>query len=461
MATSDEEHSEAAATTFQGVRVSDDSADGVNIQLRQVHAKGPKERKIGHRRVDSEGKTSYKKTPSSQLMAAIQLGIGHAVGKITPMPKRDLLYQDFSVVEEVDFPSNGSTYSPAHSYADFKFKSYAAAAFKHFREAFEIKAEDFLISLCDEPLRELSNPGASGSVFYLSHDDQYIIKTVQHKEANFLQKLLPGYYMNLVQNKRTLLPKFFGLYCYQSGGINIRFVVMNNLLPSGIVYHEKFDLKGSTYKRSASKHERAKPLPTFKDLDFREMNPTGYELDADKYKAVVEMVKKDCRLLESFKIMDYSMLVAVHNLDQAARDKLQGSKEKSGSDQLLFVVDQHETTPVTSPHTLGESPVPKRDRRRTPQRQTYSIVSDDSGDRMELESVGATAEPFLPSNAIQARSVSGDRLIVYVGIIDILQSYGLKEKLEHSFKALVHDGVNPLFCLSVCLWSVSLHLVCH
>jgi hypothetical protein len=41
MATSDEEHSEAAATTFQGVRVSDDSADGVNIQLRQVHAKGP------------------------------------------------------------------------------------------------------------------------------------------------------------------------------------------------------------------------------------------------------------------------------------------------------------------------------------------------------------------------------------------------------------------------------------
>ena len=51
------------------------------------------------------------------------------------------------------------------------------------------------LSLCNEPLKELSNPGASGSIFYLSSDDEFIIKTVQRKEAEFLQKLLPGYYM--------------------------------------------------------------------------------------------------------------------------------------------------------------------------------------------------------------------------------------------------------------------------
>lgn len=50
-------------------------------------------------------------------------------------------------------------------------------------------------SLCNESLIELSNSGASGSLFYLSSDDEYIIKTVQHKEAEFLQKLLPGYFM--------------------------------------------------------------------------------------------------------------------------------------------------------------------------------------------------------------------------------------------------------------------------
>lgn len=50
-------------------------------------------------------------------------------------------------------------------------------------------------SLVNEPLIELTNPGASGSLFYLTSDDEFIIKTVQHKEAKFLQRLLPGYYM--------------------------------------------------------------------------------------------------------------------------------------------------------------------------------------------------------------------------------------------------------------------------
>lgn len=49
--------------------------------------------------------------------------------------------------------------------------------------------------MCNEPLIELTNPGASSSWFYLTSDDEFIIKTVQHKEAEFLQKLLPGYYM--------------------------------------------------------------------------------------------------------------------------------------------------------------------------------------------------------------------------------------------------------------------------
>ena len=70
------------------------------------------------------------------------------------------------------------------------------------------------LSLCDDPLKELSNPGASGSIFYVTSDDNFICKTVQHKEAEFLQKISMGYYLNLDQNQRTLLPKFFGLYCY-------------------------------------------------------------------------------------------------------------------------------------------------------------------------------------------------------------------------------------------------------
>lgn len=58
-----------------------------------------------------------------------------------------------------------------------------------------VSSSSLKYSLCNEPLIELSNPGASGSLFYVSSDDEFIIKTVQHKEAEFLQKLLPGYFM--------------------------------------------------------------------------------------------------------------------------------------------------------------------------------------------------------------------------------------------------------------------------
>lgn len=177
------------------------------------------------------------------------------------------------------------------------------------------------MSMCSAPLRELSNPGASGSIFYLTDDDEFIIKTVQHKEGEFLQKLLPGYYMNLNQNPRTLLPKFFGLYCYQCNSKNVRLIAMNNLLPTSIRLHLKYDLKGSTYKRKANKSERTKKSPTYKDLDFMEHHPNGISLEADTYSALIKTIQRDCRVLESFKIMDYSLLVGVHNMDQAQKEK--------------------------------------------------------------------------------------------------------------------------------------------
>lgn len=99
---------------------------------------------------------------------------------------------------------------------------------------------------------------------------------------------------NLNQNPRTLLPKFYGLYCVQSGGKNIRVVVMNNVLPRVVKMHLKFDLKGSTYKRRASKKEKEKSLPTYKDLDFMQDMPEGLLLDSDTFGALVKTLQRDC-----------------------------------------------------------------------------------------------------------------------------------------------------------------------
>ncbi len=211
-----------------------------------------KERKIGHRRVNDIGEVTYKKVSTNHLMGSIQLGIGHAIGALNKYDERDLLMQDFMTVETTSFPKNGSNQTPAHTFTEYTFKTYAPLAFRYFLNLFGIQRDDFLVSLCSQPMRELSNPGASGSIFYLTYDDEFILKTVMAKEADFLQKLLPGYYMNLNQNPHTLLPKFFGMYMYQCNQKNIRVIIMNNLLPSNIKMHLKFDLKGSTFKRKVS-----------------------------------------------------------------------------------------------------------------------------------------------------------------------------------------------------------------
>ncbi|XP_061598292.1 phosphatidylinositol 4-phosphate 5-kinase type-1 alpha-like isoform X2 [Cololabis saira] len=399
-----------------------DNVSNLTVTRKNVTTEGPSigmtqamKKTIGHRGIDPTGETTYKKTTSSALKGAIQLGITHTVGSLTQKPERDVLLQDFEVVESIFFPCEGSNLTPAHHYGDFRFKTYAPVAFRYFREMFGIRPDDYMYSLCNDTLIELSNSGASGSLFYVSSDDEYIIKTVQHKEAEFLQKLLPGYFMNLNQNKRTLLPKFYGLYCVQAAGKNIRIAVMNNLLPNTVRMHLKYDLKGSTYKRRASAKERDKAKPTYKDLDFMQDMPEGLILEVDKYSGVCKTIQRDCLLLQSFKIMDYSLLVGIHNVDQACQE--QASERSAGT---------------------AEASAGAADQRRPQgQKSLYSTaieaIQGDAGGLGSLESEDKTG-------GIPARNSRGERLLVYIGIIDILQSYRLVKRLEHSWKALVHDG---------------------
>ena len=51
-----------------------------------------KEKKIGHRRVNKNtGEVTYKKTTSTSISGAIQLGIAHSVGQLSREPERDIL----------------------------------------------------------------------------------------------------------------------------------------------------------------------------------------------------------------------------------------------------------------------------------------------------------------------------------------------------------------------------------
>eukprot|EP00800_Vazella_pourtalesii_P006302 TRINITY_DN1790_c0_g1_i1.p1 TRINITY_DN1790_c0_g1~~TRINITY_DN1790_c0_g1_i1.p1 ORF type:complete len:490 (+),score=87.62 TRINITY_DN1790_c0_g1_i1:185-1654(+) len=356
---------------------------------------------------------NYTTIEDMEILTSLQLGIEHAVQNTRG--KRDILIKDFNSIETISFPNEGSEKTVPHNLNSFTIKSYASEAFHHLRKQFGIDQEEFIESICLQPLKSLTNPGASGSLLFISEDDNYILKTVSDKEARFLQQLLPGYWMNIHQNSKTLVPKFFGLFSYQTVLKTMRFVIMNNVLPSNLKYQMKFDLKGSSYNRKATVTEVAGGLMpvTLKDNDFQEKLPNGITMTSDKRDLLVEVLERDCDVLESFDIMDYSLLVGVHNVTQVLKE----AEEKA----------ELKLSPAKKPRSILRS------------RMSVDIdkSSYDSPLIAKRNLQIGTHLASTPEGGFPARLPNGDFVILFLGVIDILQNFRAKKRIEHSLKSIV------------------------
>ena len=147
--------------------------------------------------------------------------------------------------------------------------------------------------------------------------------------------------------------------------------------------------------------------------------PSGLLLEPETYTALISTMRRDCRVLESFKIMDYSLLLGIHNLDRAAREREEEEKSAISNNEKAKSVSQ----------------------------QKAKLVAHSTA----MESIQATSDPVDIPHELQggmpARNHKGERILIFVGIIDILQSYRLSKKLEHTFKAIIHDGVSKYWFL--------------
>ncbi|KAI1695447.1 phosphatidylinositol-4-phosphate 5-Kinase domain-containing protein [Ditylenchus destructor] len=367
--------------------------------------------KLGHMRVDKQGEVTYKRVTSNAITSAIQLGIEYSIQSLVKKEKQDVLVSDYKVIEKVPFPSRGSQTTLPHDYKNFHFETYYPNVFRYLRELYEINSSEFLESICYKPLKELGNPGKSGSLFYVSKDDKYIIKTVQKNEAEFLRTLLQGYVLNIHQNPKTFLSKFFGLFSYKSSGKTIRLLVMNNLLPTSIVMHHKFDLKGSSLNRFASETEKLKDEPTLKDLDFDEEFEKGIILDAHVYDNLIGIIERDVRVLESHRITDYSLLLGVHNIDR----KIAECCKDSGKHQCATSDCEEQGRKLYSAASLKES--------------WKSFQLDFN-----------TSKGPYREGGVPAKNADGHRLLIFIGIIDILQKYGWIKWTEHKLKSISHES---------------------
>lgn len=278
-------------------------------------------------------------------------GIRFCVSRTNAKLDRALEPSDFDMKHKFSFDITGNELTPSAKY-DFKFKDYAPWVFRHLRAVFKIDPADYLMSLTAKYiLSELGSPGKSGSFFYFSRDYKYIIKTIHHGEHKFLRKILPDYYQHVRENPNTLLSQFYGLHRVKIPyGRKIHFVVMNNLFPPHRDIHRTFDLKGSTIGRDFKEEDLEKnPRATLKDLNWLRRN-LHLEFGPTKKAAFVAQMQKDVALLQRLKIMDYSLLVGIHDLERGNDEGLR--------DKTLKVFEPGGTTTTTATGDAS-GPVPR------------------------------------------------------------------------------------------------------
>ncbi|GAB4840916.1 hypothetical protein Ancab_021676 [Ancistrocladus abbreviatus] len=260
----------------------------------------------------------------------------HSVGKHA-LILRELKSSDFEPREKfwTWFPLEGSKHTPLHQSVDFKWKDYCLVVFRHLRELFGIDLADYMLAVCgNDALREFSSPGKSGSFFYLTQDDWFMIKTVK-----------------------------------------------------------KLEVKRSWFQE------------------------------------LTRQVDRDCEFLEVERIMDYSLLIGLHFRDDYPSDEMGLSHPQ----HIMVGIPLEDITYIEQSR-----------------RMQIGSWKDEQVSRIEFDQqAGMKGSNGTPLNGTPRSggagaggiTVTGEvfDVVLYFGIIDILQDYDISKKLEHAYKSLQVD----------------------
>ncbi|KAI7739492.1 hypothetical protein M8C21_003789, partial [Ambrosia artemisiifolia] len=307
---------------------------------------------------------------------------------------------------------------------------------EHLRELFQVDPADYMLAICgNDALRELSSPGKSGSFFYLTQDDRFMIKTVKKSEVKVLIKMLPSYYEHVCRYENSLVTKFFGVHCVKPvGGIKTRFIVMGNLFCSEYRIHKRFDLKGSSHGRTTDKpEEEIDETTTLKDLDLNYV----FRLHENWFKELIKQINRDCEFLEAVRIMDYSLLVGMHFRDDNTGDKIGLSPFllRNGKN------DSYQTEKFMRGCRFLEAELQDMDRILAGRKPLIRLGANmpARAERMSRRSDFDQYTPGGVNSLTSSRSGETYEVVLYFGIIDILQDYDISKKLEHAYKSLQAD----------------------
>ena len=161
--------------------------------------------------------------------------------------------------------------------------------------------------------------GKSGSFFFYSYDRKFIIKTITNEEKETMSKILLDYYSYIKEqndNNTTLITKIYGIFTVvikNASSVNV--ILMQNLFgcsPKNI--HRMFDLKGSTVQRKTKNVQNWKKEQVLKDLDYQWLTKVESKLinfNKEDIKEIKRNLENDIRFYKRLNLMDYSLLFII------------------------------------------------------------------------------------------------------------------------------------------------------
>uniref|UniRef100_A0A452V298 Phosphatidylinositol 5-phosphate 4-kinase type-2 gamma n=1 Tax=Ursus maritimus TaxID=29073 RepID=A0A452V298_URSMA len=350
------------------------------------------------------------------LVGVFLWGVAHSINELSQVPPPVMLLpDDFKASSKIKV--NNHLFHRENLPSHFKFKEYCPQVFRNLRDRFGIDDQDYLVSLTRSPPSE--SEGSDGR-FLISYDRTLVIKEVSSEDIADMHSNLSNYHQYIVKcHGNTLLPQFLGMYRVSVDNEDSYMLVMRNMFSHRLPVHRKYDLKGSLVSREASDKEKVKELPTLKDMDFLNKNQKVYIGEEEK-KVFLEKLKRDVEFLVQLKIMDYSLLLGIHDIIRGSDPEEEGPvrEEESEGDG-----DCGLTGPPALVGSYGTSP----------EGIGGYIHSHRPLGPGEFES-------FIDVYAIRSAEGAPQKEVYFMGLIDILTQYDAKKKAAHAAKTVKHGA---------------------
>jgi 1-phosphatidylinositol-4-phosphate 5-kinase len=318
------------------------------------------------------------------------------------------------------------------------FINYAPVCFTKLRHHFGIDNESYIASM-SETAKERFSEGKSAAFLYFTGDKRFVIKTCTDEECVFFQTIIDEYTKHMLANPLTLVTRFYGLHSVKLYGRTIHFCVMESVFPNpNFSIDKRYDLKGSWVKRL---DKVGTPKSVGKDLNISQPLALSRGV-AEKLGA---QLAEDAQFLAKCNIMDYSLLVGVHNskFDVRKTTAFRQSIHHSEGGGLLGGASASKAKLVdrVSKQEEFSSDLASDSFRALKGKTGANGLGKVTGPGMSRTRSNTSNLKDALHSGFAVTKVEGPS-IYFMGVIDILQDYNWHKRLETWFKVSI-KGSDP------------------